>query len=257
MATTAGSINTITVTRDEIIKDALQDIRALSDGANPTAGDLTDATRKLNFMLKLWATKGRLLWCLDTILIPCVASKTTYTIGPVGADVISYRPLRVFNGTFIRQVTAGQNYDTSLIVLSRLEYEQYGNKQALGVVNSVYYNPVMTGLNNPSLAYDPANAMGVLSVYVTPLDASRTIHLKTQRPIQEIVLATQTFDLPLEWYNALTKNLGAQMADKYEVPEQRITRIKKEAAEALEEITDWAATEEAPMFFTPDAQHYG
>ena len=254
MASTSGTINTVTVTRDEIIKDALQDLRQLSDGAAPSAGDLTDGTRKLNFMLKKWAIKGRLLWCLDTILVPCVANKTTYTIGPSGADITSYRPLRVFDGTFIRQVTNGQNYDTSLIVLSRVEYEQYGNKQALGVVNSVYYNPQMTVSGAPGTAYDPSLSAGILNVYVTPLDASRTIHLKVQRPIQEIISAGQTFDLPLEWYDALTKNLAIEMADKYEVPEQRITRLEKKAETALEEITDWGATEQAPMFFQPSPQ---
>jgi hypothetical protein len=63
--------------------------------------------------------------------------------------------------------------------------------------------------------------------------------------------------LPLEWYEALTKNLSAAVADKYEVPEDRIRRIKQEAKEALAEIVDWGATEQATMYFQPDYQHYG
>lgn len=252
MASTTGTINTITVTLTQIVTDALQDLRQLSDGGAPSTGDMTDCTRKVNFLLKKWAIKGQLLWCLDTLLIPCQASKTTYTIGPSGADVTSYRPLRALDGTFIRLVTAGLPYDTPLTILSRLEYAQEGAKGALGIVNSVYYDPQMT--QTPNAAYNPANAAGILNVFTTPIDATRTIYLKVQRPIQDISAAGDTFDLPLEWYEALSKNLAAAVADKYEVPEDRITRIKREAKEALMEITDWAATEEATMYFQPDQQ---
>jgi hypothetical protein len=255
MATTTGTINTITATLSDIIKDALQDLRQLSDGGLPSAGDTTDCTRKINYLLKKWAIKGQLLWCLDTLALPCVTSKTSYTIGPVGADLISYRPLRVLNGSFIRLVTAGLPYDTPLIILSRLEYAQEGAKGAPGIVNSIYYDPQMT--QAPNVAYNPANAAGVLYVFVTPVDATRTIYLKVQRPIQDISAVGDTFDLPLEWYEALTKNLSAAIADKYEVPEDRIRRIKQEAKEALAEIVDWGATEQATMYFQPDYQHYG
>src|SRR5271157_2388727 len=140
MATTSGVINTVLLTRDEVIKDALQDLRVLQDGASPSAGDLQDGARKLNYLLKLWPTKGLLLWCRDTLIIPCVASQTSYTIGPVGANLISYRPLRGLDGTFVRQNIGGNNYDTPLIMLSRLEYEQQTFKGSLGIPNSWYYN---------------------------------------------------------------------------------------------------------------------
>lgn len=258
MATTSGSINQVIVPASEIIKDALQDLRVVQDGVAPTPGDTTDAIRKLNFLLKKWATKGLMLWTLDTLIIPMQAAKTFYTIGPVGADVTSYRPLRALDGTFARQVTGGQNLDTPLTLLSRQDYMSLGNKGSSGVINSFYYDPQMSttalGVSAPSTAYNPANSVGVFYFYVTPSDTTRTAYVQVQRPIQEITTDTQTFDLPLEWYEALTKNLAASLSDKYEIPEQRLMRLKQEAKFLLEEIADWGATEQAPITFQPDYQ---
>jgi hypothetical protein len=252
MAQTAGTINAVTCTRDQIIADALSDLRVTSANGGPSADDLVACGLKINFMLKKWATKGLLLWCRDTLVIPCVANKTIYSIGPVGADVTSYRPLRALEGTFVRFASGGQNYDTQLRLLSRVEYQQHGNKGAPGIANAFYYDPQMT--STPNAAYNPANAAVILRLYVTPVDSTRTVYLEVQRPIQDITSPSETFDLPLEWYEALTANLAAAVADKYEIPEARLNRIKNEARMALEEIVDWAATEQAPITFEPDFQ---
>jgi hypothetical protein len=250
MATTAGSINTVTVSALTFITDALEDLRVVLDGASPTAGDVTKGMRKLNFALKKWAIKGWYLWVRDWIQVLMITNQYRYTIGP-GGDVDTYRPLRVFPGSYVRQTcgTTSPN-DVQLQILSRLEYDQMSQKGALGVPNSIYYDPQMAP--SPLAAYDPANAQGVLYVWVAPDDMTRTIFLDVQRPIQDVTDTAQTFDLPLEWYEALTKNLASDMADAFEIPEQRITRIKQEARMALEEIADWGAMEQAPMQMTPD-----
>src|SRR5437867_2001151 len=102
MATTSGTINTVTITRDLFIQDALEDLRVLLDGSVPSANDLTKGARKLNFIIKKLAIKGLLLWLRDTIQIPLIVNKFVYTIGP-GGDVDTYRPLRALEGTFIRE----------------------------------------------------------------------------------------------------------------------------------------------------------
>ena len=250
MSVTAGTINTVTITFNDLVKDALQDLRVLLDGASPSAGDVTDAQRKVNFLLKKWAIKGLLLWCRDTIQIPMVTNIFRYTIGP-GGDVDTYRPLRALEGTFIRQTCGPQPApDVPMTLLSRLEYERMSSKGALGVPNSFYYDPQMAP--GPFSAYDPSLSKGILSVWTAPSDLTRTVFLEVQRPIQDITDPTQTFDLPLEWYETLTMNLGAAMADKFEIPEDRLRRVKQEAAASLEDLSDWGAQEQAPMSFQPD-----
>ena len=249
MATTTGSYNTVVVTRDQLITDALQDLRQFGTADTIPAADITAAALKFNFLIKKWETVGLLQWCRDIIPVPMIANKQIYTIGPSGADITSYRPLRVMEGSYIRYTAGGQNFDTPLDVLSRVEYEQLGNKLANGTPNSIYYQPTMG-----AGAYNPANSPGTLYVYVTASDTTRTIYLDVQRPIQDVLATGDALDFPVEWYDAISKGIGAAMADKYEIPEDRISRVKAEAAQALKEINAWSATEESPFWFVPDPQ---
>ncbi len=250
MAVTSGTINTVTISRDTFIQDALEDLRVLLDGTAPNTNDITKGSRKLNFLLKKLAPMGLMLWLRDIILVPMVTNQFVYTIGP-GGNVDTYRPLRALEGTFIRE-TCGVNapIDIPMNLLSRLDYERMSNKSSVGTPNSFYYDPQMAP--SPFSTYDPALSKGVLYIWVAPSDATRTVYLEVQRPVQDVTSANQLLDIPLEWYTALSKSLAAEMADSNEIPEARITRVKGEARQALEEMADWGAQEQAPLRFEPD-----
>jgi hypothetical protein len=251
MATTSGLINTITYTALQLITDALEDLRVVMDGQAPTAGDITKGLRKCNFVLKRWCTLGALLWCRDTIPIPEVTNKFRYTIGPTG-DVVSYRPLRAFDTSFIR-VTCGtpSPNDIPLVMLSRKEYFQLSYKGTVATTSSFYYDPQMAP--TPFTAYDAySQANGVLYIWTAPADMTRTIMLDVQRPIQDVAAETDLLDIPLEWYDTFQLDLKAHLADAFEVPEQRLLRIKAEAKAAVDELAGWGATEQTPISFTPD-----
>lgn len=251
MATTSGAINTQTVSALTIITDALEDLRVILDGASPTAGDITKGLRKINFILKKWAVKGALLWCRDTIQVPLVNGQFKYTVGP-GADVNSYRPLRGFDTSFIRQTCGVTTLnDIPMTLLSRKEYMQMSQKGVLGTPNSWYYDPQMA--QSPFQAYDPhADAWGWLYVWTAPSDNTQTFFFDVQRPIQDVTQQTDLIDIPIEWYDTMSLTCKDAMADAFEVPEQRLLRIRKEAKEAVEELSDWGATEQAPITFQPD-----
>jgi hypothetical protein len=249
MATTSGQINQVTVSALTFITDALEDLRVLPDGGTPTTGDITKGLRKLNFLVKQLAIEGMLLWVRDQIQIPEIMNKFRYTIGPSG-DVVTYRPLRALPGAFIRDTCDSPATDVPLNLLSRLEYLQMSQKGATGVTNSFYYDPQMAP--SPFTAYDPSQSNGVLYVWTAPADSTRTIFLDVHRPVQDITDDTQGLDIPLEWYNAVSLNLGAMMADAYEIPEPRIQRKKMEAMKAMKDLADWGAQEQAPMSFQPD-----
>ena len=78
MANTSGLANTATITRDEMITSALQELRVISATGSPTADDLTACARRLNMLLKRWETKGLLLWLYDTIQVPQVQNQIVY-----------------------------------------------------------------------------------------------------------------------------------------------------------------------------------
>src|SRR5262245_56013383 len=100
MPVTSGTYNStlVTYTAQQIITAAMQDIRQLGAGRQPTVNDLTDCLFRLNTILKTLQTKGLMLWLYDLVAIPLIQNQYSYTIGP-GADVDpGYRPLRALEG---------------------------------------------------------------------------------------------------------------------------------------------------------------
>ncbi len=253
---TSGAINTVSVQAQEFILDSLQDIGYLADGAVPTTNDYTDCIRKLNFLLKRLPTGGPLLWTRDTLQIPLQANVYQYTVGPTGsgATIIAYRPLKAFDGCFARTIISGQPYDTSLQMLSRIEYMQTAGKTQAGVINSWYYDPQMAGQPGATAAYDPTLSYGLFYFYVAPADTTYTAFVEVQRPLQEITIQTQTLDIPMEQYHSFQACFMGDLLNKYQVPASRRRDLKQDAKEAWEKLQDWGATEPAPITFVPDPQ---
>lgn len=255
MPVTSGTYNVNTYTAEDVITAALRRCRVLAAGQAASVNDMTDCALELDNLLKMWETKGLLLWLYDLITIPLVQNQYRYTIGPGGDINPGYRPLRAMEGTFLRYTCQPCPNDITLQLLSRVEWLQLSNKICPSATpNAFYYDVQMDASQNP-VSYDPyAQGRGVLYIYPPPALSTYSVGLNVQRPIQDITAPGQTFDLPKEWYYALVKCLASEIADYYEVPEDRITRIKKEAIAALEYIADWGGQEWAPTYFQPDFQ---
>src|SRR4051812_14039776 len=103
-----------TATRDGMITASLRLLRVLQGDQSPSALDLIFGSEALNMLLKNWQVQGFILANYQQITIPCVANQTVYTIGPVGADVTIERPIRVFDGSFLRKTINGVVTDTAL-----------------------------------------------------------------------------------------------------------------------------------------------
>jgi hypothetical protein len=63
--------------------------------------------------------------------------------------------------------------------------------------------------------YDPQMVCGVLYVWPTTSDPKEKLVLTVDRPIQDMVSDTDTFDLPQEWQNFLTFGLALQIEGEY------------------------------------------
>lgn len=247
---------TYTISRDGLIKSSLRALRVLQDGQTPSTQQTTDAAEVLNFLIKDIESDGLMLWTYQLIQIPMVINKNFYSIGPVLADVIAPRPLRLFEGSFIRDTVCSPNLDTPLRLLSRLEYLQFGNKLTQGIPNSIYWDAkieIAGNLTSPSTGY------GTLFVYTNPMDSTRVIYANFQRQLFDMTNGTDEFDFPAENFQMLRWNLAVELADEYEVPEDRLTRIEMKAKYYRDKLEAWS-TEWAPMQFTPDwtmGQRYG
>lgn len=83
---TSSASYDFSVSRDDIIKDALLELGVLESGESPTADETTDCARRLNQMVKLWATKGYLLHAVQDVALFLVAAQQSYALGNATTD---------------------------------------------------------------------------------------------------------------------------------------------------------------------------
>lgn len=217
-----------TITRNEIITDALINVGALDpEGGTPTATQISNAALVLNMMVKSWAAQGKHLWTRRTIPITLTGA-STYTLGP---STTTTRPLRVVDG-YIRTSTSN---DTPIRVISKDEYNRFGIKTSVGTSVNVYYDPQLDN--------------GI--VYVYPLSESGTLYLEVEYPLQDFTASTDEPDIPQEWYNALRWNLAKEIAMGYGVGPTRYGSIKNEAKEQLDAVLGFDTESPQSVYFTP------
>lgn len=74
------------VSRDDLIKDALLEIGYLEEGETPNAEVTTDCARRLNQMIKALMVKGTSLWCIQEALLFQVLGAQSYVLGSGATD---------------------------------------------------------------------------------------------------------------------------------------------------------------------------
>lgn len=225
---TSGTYN-FSVTRDQVITAALRKCGSYGLGDTIPPEEIDDAAFALNLMLKEMAINGLPLWCVQDIAIPMVAGQTSYNVSAASGTTL---PLRILDA-YIRDSTGN---DTSLQITSRYDYDTLGQKTSQAVPNQIYY--------------DPQLGAGAIVVYNVPANNSNTIHVVIQRQIQDINLATETFDFPQEAYRTLVWGL----ADEISLDQQCTADVRKEInakAVAFKEKFFDSTQEQASIYFTP------
>lgn len=225
-----------TMTRDGMILSALRLLRVLQEDQTLSAYDIYSGNEAVNILLKNWQVRGFILALYQQIAVPMVTDQQSYTIGPVDADVIIERPIQVIDGSFVRSGTT----DTDLRIISRQEYEQVTSKSTSGSIAGIYYKPAIDiAPDLPLYPTSPSIGYGTLYVYLPSINDTQTVYINTRRAVQDMISGGDEFDLPQEWFLPLRWGLAAQLADEYEVPEDRCNRIQKTAEMYLEQMIDW------------------
>ncbi|WP_441235661.1 hypothetical protein [Bradyrhizobium sp. 930_D9_N1_4] len=174
-------------------------------------------------------------------------SGTTVTLATVLTDsaavgnlVVSYqtslvRPLRVIDA---RRYNFTSAIDVPLGEMDRLEYQDMPNKTSTGAVNSFYYDRRETGA-------------GYLYVWPAPATTGEGIKMTIAKPIEDFTAGGDDADLPQEWIRAIEWGLADEIADEYDVPEPKRSRIERRAAQYLQEA-NWWESELLSLEFVPD-----
>jgi len=235
---TSGLYN-FTVTRDEIITDALATCGVIDAGETITTSDKTRCTFVLNMILKSLPIETWLLWCYTDVAVTLVSGTSTYTIGPSGT-VVGVRPLRIAKA-WMRNTNVDPATDTPMVQLARADYDMLTPKQTPGIPVNYYYDPQLTN--------------GSLYTWPVINETGYVMYLSCQRTIQDISAAdgTQNFDIPQEWFLPLSAILAAEVCMKYVVNLQKVQMIKQEAEMWKEKMANYSREEEG-IYFTPNFQ---
>jgi hypothetical protein len=225
---TSGSSN-YSLTRNDIIQEALELIGVAAAGETPAAADVSTADRSLNIMIKGWQAKGINLWRQTEGILTATAGQASFTMG-TGGDFTTARPLRITSA----RLTVS-SIDTPLQEISRQEYFDLPNKSASGRPTCYYYDPALT---LGKIYLWPTVATGV----------SATLKFTYQRSIEDFDAAGDDPDFPQEWLECLAYNLAARLAPKFG------TTVSPEVAaiaiESLDDLMGWDM-EPASIFFQP------
>lgn len=208
-----------TETVREIVTDALLEIGVGTIGQSVESEDMALGIRHLNRMLKAWQGSGdaQFLYASQTLTLTTSAS---YTLSPA-------RPLRILNANLKRS-----GIETPMVELSRKQYDLLPDKDSTGLPTQFYYD----------------RQKEAALFYVWPLlsaAAGETVEITYEREFEDIASASDTIDLPVEWYDAVILGLAARLCGPYAIPErmiveQKAERAKREAmANDIEESVYW------------------
>lgn len=229
---TSGT-TTWSLQRDSVINAALRKLVVLSGGSLPEAYQVTDAAQALNAMIKSFQIDGMPVWAIKEYTFTTTASTGTYNIG-IGQTINTPVPLKVIQA-YRRETSTAQNIPLQI-------YTHYD------------YNllPVTASAGEPvNLFYQPFSTFGTLKLWPTPVDADTTITLVYQRPFEDMTSATDDFDFPAYWTEALIYGLAWRLSPEYGIPTKDRETMQKEA-EFFHQTALSYGTEEGSLYLTPD-----
>lgn len=135
------------------------------------------------------------------------------------------RPLKILSA---RHYNLDSAIDTPIDEMDRIEYQEMPNKTATGVISGFFYD-----------RRGGSNSTGLLYFWPSPADVNAAAKITVARPIEDFNAAGDDADIPQEWIRAIEWGLADELADEYDVPEPKRTRIERRAAQYLQEANWW------------------
>lgn len=169
----------------------------------------------------------------DSFTLSGAGTGATITATIVGLTV--NKPVRAFTA-YIRDVN---NNDTTLMPMSKQEYDMQGVKNSSGVPNQFYYDNQLSNAR--------------MTVINTPVISTSSIYLAVARMFYDMTSANDNFDFPQEWFQAIKWALCAELAAEYGVDVQIIPYYEQKAEAYISEAFDFSV-EEPSVYFSMNTQ---
>lgn len=235
---TSGSTD-YSETKASIIKDAYIGIGAVDPTDSVEAEQFQYASRLLNRRIKAWQKMGYNLFRAAEGSLTLVSGQASYQLGGSGSPAFANRPLRITEARYRNSV----GNDLPMTEIAREDYFTLPQKTSSGTPTNWYY--------------DPQRSEGTLYVWPVPTTSTaNTLRFTYQRDFEDFDNNADEPDLPQEWYDAIVKDLSAELCPGIFPTEPGLTQLHKSlAAEALDSALSFDR-ETAPVRFMHDDAGY-
>jgi len=217
--------------RDQVITAALRKLAVLPSGGTPTTAQVNDATDALQALVKAFQADGMPLWKISSQTFTVVDGTNSYTVGP-SQTINCPKPLRIFQAFR----TATNETNVPLNVYTRYDFNMLPEDDSEGDPINFYYQPLRT--------------TGTIKLWPTPDNSTTTVTFHYHSPFEDMDSASNDFDFPSEWMQALIFNLAWALAPEYGIPPMDRGLLQKEA-EYWHQYALTAGGEEGSLFFMP------
>jgi hypothetical protein len=231
MMATSGSTNW-SLDRSGVITSALRKLGVLPSGGTATSTQLSDGATALNALVKAFHADGMPLWAIASYSFDTVTDTATYTIGPSKTLNTVAWPQKILQA---HRTTAGEN-KIELLVENRYDFKNL---------------PVADSGLPVKLYYQAYSTYGEITLWPAPEDATHEIIIQYQRPFEDMDNATDDFDFPSYWTQALIYNLAWSLAPEYGTPPNDRGILQKEAMFWKNEALSYGS-EEGSIYFSPN-----
>jgi len=186
----------------------------------------------LNMMLKSWEADGVMAWTKTEGTITLAQGDVDYVVGSGGS--FTTVPLDIEDMRITRS-----SIDLPMFRLSRPDYYAIPNKTVQGYPTQWYYDRQRDG--------------GTVYVWPAPDSTAGTLKFTYRRRIMDMDASGNNFDLPQEWYLAITHGLAVMLGPIYgKTGTPRYEDIKAKAAAAYDSVKSFDQSEgEASIFVLP------
>jgi len=274
---TSGSTD-FTLTRDDIIKEALELLDSLATGATVPSADTTSADRTFNMYIKALQLEGVQLWTRTWTQKALTASSvvsnsgTNYKCLRSHTSAAADEPGTGANWTsYWEQTTdtAGGAWATSTAYNFRGDFDldaTYISVDQVFVreeVNGKIYdypvrieplgnyldltNKITTNRGVPRAVYFDEQ-LSAITGYLYPVpEASMVVHLLATRTIEDFDNGTDNPDFPVRWFEALSLGLATRLAPKFGVWGTQLSQLSSMYEKALSKAQA-DSKEHTPLF---------
>ena len=196
--------NSITVTAEQLIGAALQEIGALAPGEPVSNDDNPWVLQKLQRIIDTYNAKRTMVYANIFSTFTIVANLAPHTIGPTGTFVINQRPVEIPSIGLILNNTSPDQVE---IPLTPRDKDWWANQRVKNVTSTI----------PTDFYYEPTWPLGSIFFWPVPNQVNNVL-IQSRTVITEVTNYAQSFTMPPGYWDLIVYALAVSLGPSYERP---------------------------------------